>query len=143
MRTLCLFSLVAALTGLWAGCETDDHHLAPPKSTTVLNLEPSARDVLATLKVGSAIRILLPPPAEPGVQWVIIANPGRTLVQTTDLRPAPDAPEKFAVTFQAVRAMRSRLMFAAIKPGQAEADAAESFSVIVGVSETEPSGPGL
>ena len=143
MRTFCPFLLLAALTGLWAGCETGDNQLGPPKSTTVLTLEPSERDVLATLHVGSAIRILLPPPSAPGVQWVIIANPGRTLVQTSALRPAPDAPGKFAVTFQAVRAMRSRLMFAAIKPGQAEADAAESFSVIVGVSETEPAGPGL
>jgi hypothetical protein len=143
MRTLCLFSLLAALTGLWAGCETSANQLPPPKTTTDLALQPSERDVLATVKVGSAIRILLPPPAEAGLQWVIIANPGRTLVQITDLRPAKDAPDKFAVTFQAVRAMRSRLMFAAIKPGQAEADAAESFSVIVGVSETEPSGPGL
>jgi hypothetical protein len=143
MRTLCLFLLLATLLGLGTGCETSDGQLPPPKSTADLVLTPNQRDVLATLHVGSALRVILPPPTEGGVQWVIIANPGRALQQITALRPAPDAPGKFAVTFQATRATRGRLVFAAIKSGQEESAAAESFAVMVGVSEPGTPGPGL
>jgi hypothetical protein len=143
MRTRCLLLLLTCVAGLWAGCETGEGSLPPPKTTTDLILTPDARQVLATLRVGSALRVILPPPALPGYQWEIVANPGKQLRQITGLRPVPDAPGKLAVTFQSAKAMRSQVLFVAIKPGQPEATVEESFAITVGVSDAPPKGPSL
>jgi len=133
--------LLPVLTGLWAGCVSDSDKLPPPTSTSDLVLNPNEREVLATMRVGGALRVILPPPAEPGYEWEIVANnPGRVLQQITGLRAVPDAPGELAVTFQATRP--SRLLFVAVKPGVADATAAEQFLITIGINAaTEPPGP--
>lgn len=138
MRTCSFLLFLAALVGLWSGCESTGNELPPPKATADLALRPEERDVLATLQVGNALRVILPPPQEPGYAWEIVANPGRVLRQITGLRPVPGAPDHLAVTFQATRPLRSRILFMAIRPGQAESTAAEQYSITVGVNMSGP-----
>ena len=139
MRTRTILMLLPVLTGLCAGCASDSDRLPPPTSTADLVLNPNEREVLATMRVGGALRVILPPPAEPGYEWEIVANnPGRVLQQITGLRPVPDAPGKLAVTFQATRPRRSRLLFVAVKPGVADATAAEQFLITIGINADPP-----
>jgi len=121
------------------GCQTPPEKLPPPKSTVTLVLKSEQRTVLSTLTVGSALRIVLPPPSQgPAYAWEILSNNIRVLRQTSPVKADLDASGHaiaYSVVFQAIKPSppRSIVTIAAVQPGVTESEPSDIFQVTVGV----------
>ena len=127
----------AACVALAAGCQTASTALPPPKSTTVLVLKPQERSVLRTLVPATALKIVLPIPAQGlSYRWEVVSN-NKVLQQTSEVAADKASGAGFAVTFQVLRPGRSVILLAALKPGQAESEPEDLYQVVVGVKSSD------
>jgi hypothetical protein len=121
------------------GCETPSARLPPPKSTVTLVLKPGERNVPGTVPLGSALKIVLPPPSQgPSYAWEILSNNTRVLRQTSPVEAEVDAGGRaasYSVVFQATRVSppRSVVTIAAVRPGAAESESSDIYQVTVSV----------
>jgi len=128
----------AACVALAAGCQTASTALPPPKSTTVLVLKPQERSVLRTLVPATALKIVLPIPAQGlSYRWEVVSNNNKVLQQTSEVAADKASGAGFAVTFQVLRPGRSVILLAALKPGQAESEPEDLYQVVVGVKSSD------
>ena len=123
----------AACLLIAAGCATSANSRLPPATKTItLALAPDERAQIETLNVGSALKVVLPPPERPGDTWVIITASRRYLEQIAPLAQVRGSAGA-TVTFQAIRPGRTMLGFAAVKAGAAETDTTDTYEITVGI----------
>jgi hypothetical protein len=129
VRPLPFILLSAALTLATAGCESPVQ--TQPKETHTVTLDASARQAAATVALGNAIRLELPPPRQPGHVWQIVQNDTRFLQPMGALQPPGSGAERTTVTFRGMRPGRTQLKFLASAPTAATGGALEYYDVVV------------
>jgi len=132
------FLAIAGGILLAAGCANSADKLPPPKSTSVLILNPDDRQVLRTMILHTALKIVLPAPeAGPPYVWEIVSNMNTILRPMTMVKavPHPTPKQAYEVTFQAVHTGRSTIRFAAVKPGPGESTPDDLYQIAIGVRE--------
>lgn len=125
------FVALAALLSLFAaGCETQK--IPPPTSTASATLDPSVRKTSLTTRLGTDLKLELPPPKRPGHVWTIMQNDTRYLRPLTEISPpAPDTGLS-TVHFHAMTTGRTALRFIAIPLGASkEATPGDNYDVVV------------
>ncbi|HEY3756764.1 MAG TPA: hypothetical protein VGL42_11495 [Opitutaceae bacterium] len=107
------WSLLVALVGLLAGCA--EEQWPRPQKTTDIVLDSEHHAALATMGLGDALRVLLPPPPSPNLQWVVIVINGRVLRQMYGMGPSTERPGWSEISFQSIHTVvRTELKFAAV-----------------------------
>ena len=137
MKRLVPPRLLAAMLGSFlAGCESTK--VAGPTSSASVALDPGTRRATVTTRVGTDLRLELPPPKEPGYVWTIMQNDTRYLRPLSEISaPAADTGVS-TVHFHALAIGRPALRLIAIPAGATrEATPAEIYSVIITI-EPEP-----
>lgn len=123
----------AAVIGLLlAGCAGETW--PKPQATTDIVLDDSHRFAIATIGLGDALHLLLPPPPSPGMQWVVIVINGRALRQMSGVGPAPGRPGWSEVSFQAIHTVtRTQLKLAAVPLNAQGYEPTDTFTLAIGV----------
>lgn len=139
-NTSTILSCMLALLGLAlaCGCET----AAPgrhPRQTTDCVLDPRTPAPDVDMEIQSAIRMVLPGPAEgSGLVWEIAANNAKVLEQMGRLTRAPAGPGGIAtssVSFYSLKPGRSVVRFVLVRADQRETEPVAMCRVIVHVRD--------
>lgn len=108
MRSGWLQSIAGAAGLVLAACTS-----APPRieshGTTPVVLTESQKSTTLTVELHHTVKVVLPPPREPGLAWQISFHDARFLQQQNEITATSDAPP--SVSFLAVREGRTRLRF--------------------------------
>lgn len=132
MNRLSLLVLVSGLL-CGAGCSTAIKWPAP-KATLDAVLDERHRGVLATVTLGDALHVLLPPPKDASTHWQILIMNEAVLRQMTPIKPLAGRPGWWEVSFQGIRVVgRSQLRIAAVPPQAQGYNATDVFTIGVAI----------
>ena len=122
--------LAAMLVSFLAGCETPK--ASGPTAAASVALDPDVRRATVTTKVGTDLKLELPPPKEPGYVWTIMQNDTRYLRPLSEIS-APAADTGISqVHFHALAVGRPALRLIAIPAGAGkETTPAEIYNVFI------------
>ena len=139
LTSLCLCLAALSLGSAFSGCESAPQR--QPRSTQTFVLSPDHPAPDAEIGLVSAIRLVLPAPAEGSSQvWEIVSNNNKVLDQMGPMKAVPageaaDGKPAIAVSFYALRPGKSILRFDLLDPKLAEAVPAATCVITVRVVE--------
>ena len=138
LPALCL-CLAALSSVVFTGCESPPQR--QPRTTRTFILTPEHPTPDAEVGIVSAVRVVLPAPAEGSAQvWEIVSNNNKVLDQMGPMKAVPagetaDGKPAIAFSFYALRPGKSVLRFDLLDPKLAEAVPAATCMVTVRVVE--------
>ncbi len=139
LNSLCLCLAALSLGAAFSGCESAPQR--QPRTTRTVVLAPDHPAPDTEIGLVSAIRLVLPAPAEGSSKiWEIVSNNNKVLDQMGPMKAVPagetaDGKPAIAFSFYALRPGKSVLRFDLLDPRLSEAVPAATCAVTVRVVE--------